>query len=87
MGKESRSHGALGAEIERAVTTQEQESKVAGIDYSGSLPAIHENGSGSPSPKLLNSIDFLLVSNQSLIFEKAPNFTNSGRLSAITSRA
>jgi hypothetical protein len=38
--------GQVGAEIERAVTTQEQESKVGGIDYSGSLPAIHENGSG-----------------------------------------
>jgi hypothetical protein len=45
-GKESRSRGQVGAEIERAVTTQEQQSKVAGIDYSGSLTAINENGSG-----------------------------------------
>jgi hypothetical protein len=37
----------VGAEIERAVTAQEQESKAAGIDYSGGLTAIRENGSGA----------------------------------------
>jgi hypothetical protein len=36
----------IGAEIERAATAQEQESKAARIDYSGSLTAIRENGSG-----------------------------------------
>lgn len=36
----------VGTEIERAVMTQEQKSKVANIDNSGSLTAIHENGSG-----------------------------------------
>ena len=39
----------VGAEIERAVTTQEQESKAASIDYSGSLTAIRENGLGAAS--------------------------------------
>jgi hypothetical protein len=36
----------VGAEIERAVKAHEEENKAASHDYSGSLTAIHENGSG-----------------------------------------